>query len=151
MIACRLCALLLILALGIFAQTATPPNQLRGVALPTGTLFIVLPSGMVAQADLGPGLELDLTGPRPVLKATLPPPVLQPVEVNDEVPTPGASAALNFALAADPLPGSLKLWRNGIRMKAGLDYTLSGRQITFIPAYSSDEAPVLLADYKKAP
>lgn len=67
--------------------------------------------------------------------------------VDQEVPT-GTIDGSNptFLILNVPLVGSVKLYLNGLRLKSGLDYTLSSLTITMttIP-YSGD---VLLADYR---
>src|SRR3990167_8546159 len=54
---------------------------------------------------------------------------------------------VTFTLAATPDSGTLRLYRNGVRLKAGSgnDYTLSGGTITMAQAPESGD--VLLADY----
>ncbi len=59
----------------------------------------------------------------------------------------GANAT--FTLGAAPNPaGSLKLFRNGLLQKQGLDYTLTGNTITFLGAAIPQPGDVLLADYR---
>jgi len=54
-----------------------------------------------------------------------------------------------FALAAPPSPaGSLVMYRNGVLLKAGQDYTLSGQVMTFIPEMTPQPGDTLLASYR---
>lgn len=69
--------------------------------------------------------------------------------VDDETPT-GTLNGVNtdFSVRGIPYPGSLKVYRNGQRLKVTKDYTLSshGKTITFLTAPESDEE--LLCDYR---
>lgn len=68
---------------------------------------------------------------------------------DNETPT-GTINGVNtdFTLANEPVAGTLKLYRNGIRQKIDEDFTLSGNIITFIIAPQVGE--ILLADYQYA-
>ena len=52
----------------------------------------------------------------------------------------------DFTLAYTPV-GGVCLYVNGLRMKEGLDYTLSGKTITFTAPATPKPGDVLLADY----
>jgi hypothetical protein len=55
----------------------------------------------------------------------------------------------SFALAAAPEPASsLSVYRNGLLQKIGLDYTLSGRTIQFVPEAVPQPGDTLLASYR---
>lgn len=72
------------------------------------------------------------------------------VVVDNEVPS-GTQNGVNvtFTLANTPQSGSLKLYVNGQRYKAGTDFTLSGATITYVNApFSTD---IVLADYRYSP
>lgn len=57
-----------------------------------------------------------------------------------------------FTLAQTPNPAaSLGLYRNGIRLKPGLDYSLNGNAITFAPAMVPQNADILVSSYRIAP
>jgi len=59
----------------------------------------------------------------------------------------GANA--NFALSGAPAPaGSLALYRNGILLKAGFDFSINGNAITFVPAAVPQPGDTLLASYR---
>jgi hypothetical protein len=55
-----------------------------------------------------------------------------------------------FSLTATPSPArSLALYRNGMLMKAGEDYTLADRGITFVEAAAPQPGDTLLASYRR--
>ena len=57
---------------------------------------------------------------------------------------------LTFTLESAPLPSmSLQMFRNGILQKVGLDYTLSGRTLTFLPVAVPQPGDVLQASYRR--
>jgi hypothetical protein len=51
-------------------------------------------------------------------------------------------------LAAPSPPTSLNVYLNGLRMDPGVDYTISGSTITFVPASTPQPGDVLLASYR---
>jgi hypothetical protein len=56
---------------------------------------------------------------------------------------------LAFTLAQNPFPAaSLQLFRNGLLMKAGVDYALSGNTITFGASSAPQTGDLLLASYR---
>jgi hypothetical protein len=60
----------------------------------------------------------------------------------------GANGA--FALQSAPLPASsLQLFRNGLLQKDGIDFTLSGNTITFLPVAIPQLGDVLQASYRR--
>lgn len=67
--------------------------------------------------------------------------------VDDETPS-GTMNGVNtdFNTNLIPATGSLKVFRNGQRLKVTEDYTLSGQTITFINPPESDE--IILVDYR---
>lgn len=52
----------------------------------------------------------------------------------------------DFTISKNPINGSLKIYRNGQRMRITEDYTFTNKTVTFIIAPSSTE--ILLADYR---
>jgi len=74
-----------------------------------------------------------------------------PTFVDSEVPTGVPNGILtDFTLAAAPVAGTLKLYKNGIRQKAGAgnDYTLVTGTITFEAGNLPQTGDILLADYR---
>jgi hypothetical protein len=75
-----------------------------------------------------------------------------PQFVDGETPngTPNGSTIV-FTLAFAPSPStSLQLYRNGLRMEQGLDYTISGSSISFLPGSVPQTGDILLASYRFA-
>lgn len=74
-----------------------------------------------------------------------------PTFVDEEVPA-GTVDGVNdtFTVATTPSPaGSLKVFKNGIRQRAGgADYTLATATITFVAGNIPQTGDVLLADYR---
>jgi len=65
----------------------------------------------------------------------------------------GAADGVNtvFTLPQTPNPmSSLAIYRNGIRMKLNLDYTVAGSTITFGPAYAPQSGDILQCSYRIA-
>jgi hypothetical protein len=74
-----------------------------------------------------------------------------PIFVDGEVPA-GTVNGTNavFTLANTPIGGSVKLYRNGIRLSAGgYDYNISGGTITFTQSAIPQSGDRLLADYRR--
>ena len=74
-----------------------------------------------------------------------------PTFVDSEVPTGTPNGILtDFTLAAAPAAGTLKLYKNGIRQKAGAgnDFTLDTGTITFEAGNIPQTGDILLADYR---
>ncbi len=73
-----------------------------------------------------------------------------PLMVDAETPA-GVVDGLNgvFTLNYAPSPAdSLRLYRNGILLKAGVDYTLDGNTVTFVAAARPETGDVLQASYR---
>jgi hypothetical protein len=72
--------------------------------------------------------------------------------VDQQTPT-GATNGVNttFTLSQTPSPStSLAVFLNGLLMSAGVDYTLSGATITFLPASVPQSGDILLCSYRTA-
>jgi hypothetical protein len=68
--------------------------------------------------------------------------------------TPGGlvdGANNTFTLANAPSGASLSLFRNGLYMKAGFDYTLTGSTIQFVPGTLPQPMDTLVANYRQDP
>lgn len=69
--------------------------------------------------------------------------------------TPGGllnGSNATFTLTSSPSPASsLSLWRNGVLLRAGVDFTLSGNTITFFVATVPQAGDLLEASYRLAP
>jgi hypothetical protein len=70
--------------------------------------------------------------------------------VDGEIPTGSVNSSnATFTLASMPAPAaSLLLYRNGLLMRSGLDYNLSGQTITFLTASLPQTGDALLASYR---
>jgi hypothetical protein len=70
--------------------------------------------------------------------------------VDNEIPT-GAENGTNaiFSLSQAPSPGaSLSLYRNGLMLRQGVDYTLSGNTVSFVVAATPQTGDLLSAFYR---
>jgi hypothetical protein len=70
--------------------------------------------------------------------------------VDNEVPTGLVNSSnATFSLVTAPTPASsLQLYRNGLMMRSGLDYNLSGQTISFLAASLPQTGDALLANYR---
>jgi hypothetical protein len=72
--------------------------------------------------------------------------------IESETPT-GSVNGINdtFTLANTPVAGSVKLYKNGIRQRAGAgnDYTIASGTITFLAGNLPQTGDILLVDYRK--
>lgn len=88
----------------------------------------------------------------PTLKILFPPqtpPANSAVFVDDETPA-GVIDGVNraFTLSVAPVTASVKVYRNGVRQRAGVDYSLAGNVITFILESMPSGDDILLVDYR---
>lgn len=67
--------------------------------------------------------------------------------VDSEIPASGPNNTYSLTMAPNP-PTSLLLSRNGLLLRQGLDYTLSGSVISFDPAAIPQPGDVLRASYR---
>jgi hypothetical protein len=77
---------------------------------------------------------------------------VQPSFTDEETPlgvVDGANVQFVLAQVPDPV-ASLVLYRNGIRQKTGLDYTVTGNSLQFVPAATPQPGDTLLAGYRSA-
>jgi hypothetical protein len=80
-------------------------------------------------------------------------PQITPVWVDAETPSSipgGTNTSFTLSNAPNP-PNSLHLFRNGVRLSQGVDYTLNGTSITFLGAQIPGSTDRLLADYRYLP
>jgi len=107
-----------------FASISYPPVNFVAIQ-------IVTPNG-VYLAQLDPTIQLDMTGPVPVLKAVIPAVTLPKPEVSQVFNLTQPTPPTTFTLTSAPAPGSLvKVYRNGLLMASGFDYTVSANVVTF--------------------
>jgi len=100
--------------------------------------------GIGGTGSQGPAGPVGATGPQG-------PPGVSVNFVDGEIPggTPNGTLA-SFTLANTPAGsgGTLHLYRNGLRQKTTLDYTISGNTITFTAVSVPQSGDTLLADYR---
>jgi hypothetical protein len=144
-------ALLLVMApFAAQAQTRVRPESLTGEKSTAGRVWVVLPSGVIAEADLV-GIDLDLSGPRPALRATVPPPApAPPATVEKNQTTKLAMDTPAITLQHTPLPDTFYLYRNGLLQAFGEDYTLSidRRVITLLPCCVLKAGDIIQTRYR---
>lgn len=133
------------------APASSQPQVLVAQAL--GSIAGVSITG-ISPAVLDPGsLVLDTSVTPPVLRAlgAGPAPITAAVFIDGETPG-GAVNGVNavFSLIGAPNPqSSLAVYRNGVRQKLGLDYTLAADAITFLPGSIPQTMDTLLVDYRR--
>lgn len=125
---------LFLMVMSVAAQTTAPSvvRQLRAPADANARVQVVKPDGTVALAIIGSGVELDLTGPIPVLKTIVVLPLL-PQEIR-LVFVAGAIPSQFYDLNHDNVPNAkVKVYKNGLLQMEGpqYDYQLIGRRVTF--------------------
>lgn len=124
------------------AKPGTGPQGPPGPQGPQGT-----PGTPGATGPSGPQGATGATGPAGP-QGIQGPPGAGITFVDGEVPA-GIIDGLNatFTLSNAPLPLTLHLYRNGLRMKSGFDYNLTGATITFL--FIPQIGDTLLADYRR--
>jgi hypothetical protein len=97
---------------------------------------VLTPQGWVlVQPDAT--IQIDLTAFPPVMRAVIPAPLADYVDVFVVGPVPVQS----YPLAVVPAVGTLQVYRNGLLMAAGYDYTLDGVSLSFV-----DGQPIVAGD-----
>lgn len=165
----QLLSIFLILALAIgaalvataqtpFDVTRVASEQIRGMISATGLVWVTKRDGVPSQALLGENLELDESTPGV-------PPVLNVVgiepggggtgleQVYGEVPdSAGDAEGRRFTLDNAFEPGTLRVYRNGLRLGFQRDYTLpDGQTIEFVAYYANRDGDQILVDYAIQP
>jgi len=124
------------------------------------SIVVLRSDGRLIQAVLGPGLYLDRTTTPATLRITLPTPQVTSVdiigalgrEIIAELPAQtlpaGEQEHIIYTLAHEPVPGSLQLYRDGLRMAEASDYTLMGTSITFTDHWKGTTYARVVAYYR---
>jgi|GEM_PF-6016923 len=116
--ALALVAVCVLTASSLAAQTRVTTSSLAGTPGASPRVWVVLPDGKLAEADLENITLVILEDGKPVLRATLPPPVQPPTVVKTK-------HVLTTARADYPLSGTLDaVHRNGLLQAEGDDYTI---------------------------
>ena len=132
---------------GLSNELAVRP--LEGVGFAIGRAAIINQSGQIdgASGNLGDCVRVDGTsGPCGSGGGVL------PLFSDGEVPAGavnGSNATFTLNFAPSPV-GSLELYRNGLIMKQGADYNLTGSTISFFLASTPQTGDLLLANYRYA-
>ena len=130
--------LLLMAALSFYGMlraqipTVTQPTHptIQQVTVPpvsTPRLLSILPGLGFSFVALDASVTIDTTVNPPVIRATATQPSRQVTGEFYDVVTVGGI----FQLVNAPIIGTLKVYRNGLRMTEGRDYALSGKTVTF--------------------
>lgn len=142
---------LLALASALWAGTKLSVFQIQGidrVPIAPGAVMVVLPDGSSKLARLGAGFTL-ANDPNGVLTLSSSAPLVR--VSSGEVPA-GAIDGVNttFTLANTPVnPAGVELWRNGLLLKQGTDYTITAGSptITFMVGSIPQVGDTLQASY----
>lgn len=131
--------LLALTSVVVWSQTRVTPGGLSSGGATGPKVYVVLASGAVALAGLD-GLVIDTSGPSPILKA------VSAVSHKVHVAKP-LTTGPNLTLPEAPIPGTLRLHRNGILWTENEDYTLSGIQVVSINGQIFNAGDVLNCEY----
>jgi len=122
-------------------------RALMGVSYTPNRAAMVGPSGLLESVagNLSDCVRVDGTG-----GPCDPPPTTQYGFVDAETPTGVVNGSnSSFLLSVVPNPSSsLHLYRNGLRMKIGIDYSLADRNVTFLAGATPQANDLLIADYR---
>lgn len=129
------------------AQTRTALNQVKAPPAAAALIVVVLPNGHLVVAQLE-GLEIDTSGPgMPVLRLK---PFGNPFALEKSAKMRATAGMAAWSLPDLPITGTLKLYRNGLRLTDGEDYTTGTtgdpRIITFLDPPAAGD--LLLAEYR---
>lgn len=118
------------------AQSRVTAEQQRGPVSSAGLVFVILPDGRVAAATLGPGITIDTSSAeQPILRVTSiapPVPFLDRLQAMGPVPIWDLSQVPNCPPAPTQCGAGLLIYRNGLFQSEGIDYTQSGRRVTWL-------------------
>jgi hypothetical protein len=144
---------------GVSASNSTPITEsaiiglatdlqqrpVKGAAYASGAVAVIDQNGQLEAAAGAPGSCVMVDG------TTGPCGGSGPSFIDAEIPG-GAANGTNrvFTLQNSPSGGSLMLFRNGMYMLAGFDYTLTGSTIQFVPAAIPQSGDTLAASYRLA-
>jgi hypothetical protein len=133
-------------------ETKVKGNQLVCENAPANTPMVMVKNpanNALTCAVVSTNLTLDTSTNPPTLRAAGG--SAGPTFVDDETPA-GTVNGTNavFTLVNAPSPSaSLVLFRNGIRQRVGVDYTISGSTITFLAVAVPQSGDILVADYRR--
>ncbi len=148
--------LLIILALSVLPLAAQKPTKTGPPQMQpcpnANSMYMTIPAGATALTvvcvPIDPAtLKIDATGRLTVIGGT----VSGPTFVDAEAPAgvlDGFNAIFTFSAAPNP-PRSLAVFRNGLRLLQGNDYTIAGAVITFVAGAIPQTGDLLFGDYRK--
>jgi len=130
-------------------QTALTVRPVEGASFAVGRAAVIDSTGALdgAQGNLGDCLHVDGTsGPCGSTGGTSGTGTF----VDAEIPSGAINGSnTSFALANIPAPvASLELFRNGLLLQSGNDYTISGNSITFLSGTAPQSSDILIASYR---
>ena len=118
-------------------------RPVKGASYAAGAVAVIDQNGQLEAAAGTPGSCVMVDG------TTGPCGSSGPAFVDSEIPGGAANGTnLVFTLQNSPAGSSLMLFRNGIYMLAGSDYTLTGSTIQFVPAAVPQSGDTLVASYR---
>ncbi len=147
----KLIGLLLLGALGAMAQTQINVKQIKCQVSTQPQVVLFLPNSSTAMC-----IKLDTTSPSaftvdvPNSTVRLTVSVTSVLYSDGETPTgliDGVNNTFNLAFAPNPT-FSLDLYKNGLHLKPGTDFTVLGSVITFLSVATPVVGDVLLATYR---
>ncbi|MEP6714843.1 MAG: hypothetical protein ABJC09_04675 [Terriglobia bacterium] len=130
--------------IGLVADLAVRP--VKGPGFGTSSVAIINESGQVETAVGSPGDCVFVDGTAG--------PCGSQGAIFFDAETPGGlvdGTNVTFTLANPPSGSSLSLYRNGLYMKAGVDYTLTNSSFTFLGASPPEPGDTLIASYRLDP
>ncbi len=131
---------------GTQTPTKLPTGQLVPVvATVTPAVQVWTPSGGFTLAVLDTTLVLDASTTPPTLRA---PGAAQQTWVYNEAWPIGSTPPTSITLRNALVVGTEELYRNGLRQTPGLDFTMAGNVLTFVPANALVAGDNVLVDYR---
>jgi len=134
----------------MWAQSPTNPtrvadSQVRAPPTQFTAIWVVTPNGKVlVQPDAT--IVIDLLANPPTIKAVLP---AARQEWVDQYVVPAAGQT-SFSLTAAPVTGSLvRVYRNGVLQWQGVDYSLTGAAVLFLPGQGTGPGDLIQVFYWK--
>ncbi len=127
---------------GLIADLGARP--LKGVGFAAGTVAVVDPTGMIASVTGSPSDCVHVDG------SSAPCGSAQPSFIDSEALSgivDGSNGQFGVSAVPDPI-ASLAIYRNGILMKSGQDYSLTGTTVQFVAAATPQPGDTLLASYR---
>lgn len=126
------------------APTRIPLGMLAAPFSPVGSVLIVLPDGSFRLAKLvGAAIVSDVNG-LPIIQISSPP-------VTSSVYSASLTKVSQYehTMPESPKPGTERIYRNGLRLKLGADYTIEANRVTWLPNCDPQPGDIVQVDYEK--